>query len=127
MDIQIDRPVVFSMDILEFDEHVPSIKASIRLGVAKFNYSLSVDAVIWFECAEFDRFIGSLKVKRLSVFSDIERNFELEVDFSGRSFSWVFSKKGLDGRLTSAKGSESIMDDELSCLVNSFSNYPKWW
>src|SRR5690606_10422271 len=127
MDIEIDRPIRISLDILELDEHVPSIKVSVKVKVFKFNYCLSTSTDVWFECCVFDKFVSSLKRKENSILVDVEMNFRLEVDFSGKSISWMASRKDLNERITLAEGSESITDHELSFFVESFGDYPKWW
>lgn len=75
MDIEIDSPVKLSMNFIDFDEHIPSLKASINLEPLGFKYDLSLSTTLWFECEAFDKFLEALKRKSASTLVDMKRNF----------------------------------------------------
>jgi hypothetical protein len=127
MDIKFDSPVKFSMEILEFDERTPSMKVSIGLEVRGFKYGFSVVTTLWLECDAFDEFLSALKRRSASILVDMERAFELKIDFSEGSLVWNVSEADLNGGSSLIKGKRPISDDELACLVGAFDSYPKWW
>lgn len=50
MDIEITNPVNIKLDVIEFDEHVPSLKFSVSISVEKFGYKAEVNTHFWIEC-----------------------------------------------------------------------------
>jgi hypothetical protein len=127
VDIQIASPIDFSLGVLEFDEHVPSIKASIRLEVSGFKYNVLLDTVVWIECAVFDAFVSCLKKKIVATLKDLGEGFELRVDSADGNIYWNISEVDLDGGSVLLKGGRAMSNDEMAFLVNAFEAYPKWW
>lgn len=49
MDIEITNPVNIKLDVIELDEHVPSLKFSVSILVEKFGYKAEVNTHFWIE------------------------------------------------------------------------------
>jgi hypothetical protein len=127
MDIKVDSPVKLSLDVTDFDEYIPSMKASVNIEVVGFKYDFSLSTALWFECKVFYEFLGALKRKSTSTLIDMEKGFELKIDFSDGNIAWSISEADLNGGSSSVKGSRPISGDELAGLINAFNSYSKWW
>ena len=127
MDIEIDRPINIKLDVLEFDEHIPSMKFNVTICVKKFGYSSDVNSQIWIECQCFDAFIDSLRGNDIAIFKDINGFFELLLNPAQGWLEWRCEKEDLGGYITSAKGREKLSDETKQAFYAVFNDYPKWW
>ena len=60
MEIKIERPFHLKLDVIEIDEHVPSMKVDVPVRVPQFGQSLEYRGYLWFECACWDTFVSDL-------------------------------------------------------------------
>lgn len=127
MDIEINDPVNITLDVIELDEHIPSMKLDVTIHVRKFGYSANVNSQIWIECQCFDAFIDSVRVGDVAVLKDINGLFELLLNPEHGWLEWLCEKEDLDGYITSAKGRERLTDESTRALYEAFNDYPKWW
>ncbi len=67
MDIEITNPVNIKLDVIEFDEHVPSLKFSVSISVEKFGYKAEVNTHFWIECQCFDKFVSCMNCGELAI------------------------------------------------------------
>ncbi|NUU64728.1 hypothetical protein HQN64_01195 [Enterobacteriaceae bacterium BIT-l23] len=127
MDIEISNPIRISLDVVELDEHVPSLKFSITIQVKKFSYSSEINSQLWIECQCFDAFIDSMRKGDTAVLKDMNDFFELRVNSDQGWLEWSCAREDLEGNVTSAQGKEKLTDQSKCTLYEAFSNYPKWW
>ncbi|WP_137241522.1 hypothetical protein PagCFBP13505_018950 [Pantoea agglomerans] len=127
MDIEINNPINITLDVIELDEHIPSMKINIMIRVNKFGYSSDVNAQSWIECQCFDAFIDSLKRDDIALLKDMNGSFKLLLNPSQGWLEWSSEKEDLDGYITSAKGKEKLTEESKYALYEAFNNYPKWW
>lgn len=127
MDIEISNPVNITLDVVELDEHVPSLKFSITVRVKKFGYSSEVNTQLWIECQSFDCFIDSMRRSETAVLEDMNNFFELSVDPVQGWLKWSCTKEDLEGNIASAQGKEKLTDQSIGVLYEAFNSYPKWW
>ena len=50
MDILINNPIKISINTIEIDEHLPSLKLCISIDIEKSGFELKNVSVAWFEC-----------------------------------------------------------------------------
>ncbi|MEI7344182.1 hypothetical protein [Dickeya chrysanthemi] len=127
MDIEIKSPVNIRLDVIEIDDHIPSIKFNILIKVEKFGYNLDVNSQIWIECQCFDRFIDGMRNETIALLKDINGSFELVVNPIQGWLEWLCKKEDLDGYITLAKGRERLTNESKCILYEVFNDYPKWW
>ncbi|WP_156956450.1 hypothetical protein [Stenoxybacter acetivorans] len=127
MDISISNPINISMDLLEIDKHLPSIKFDIKINVKKFGYSLVVNTQIWIECSVFDLFIEAMRKGEIARLMDINRLFELTIDVAQNRLQWFCAKENLDACITLAKGEEMLTNESRDIIYSTFNDYPRWW
>ncbi len=127
MDIEINDPINIILDVVELDEHIPSMKIDITIRVKKFNYSSDVNSQLWIECECFDKFIDNMRRDDLALLKDMNGVFELRLNPSQGWLEWSCVKEDLDGYITSAKGREKLTDESKRALYDAFNGYPKWW
>lgn len=127
MDIEITSPINITLDVIELDEHVPSLKFNLAIQVNKFNYSLNVSSQLWLECQCFDEFIDSVRNDDIAHLKDMNGCFELILNPVLGWLEWSCTKEDLDGYVTVSKGREKLTDDTRSAIYTVFNNYPKWW
>ncbi|WJV55550.1 hypothetical protein PCO85_09265 [Prodigiosinella aquatilis] len=127
MDIEIHDPVNITLDVIELDEHIPSMKFDVTIHVRKFGYSADVNSQIWIECQCFDVFIDSMRVGDVAVLKDMNGLFELLLNPAYGWLEWSCEKEDLDGYITSVKGREKLTEGSGKALYEAFNDYPKWW
>jgi hypothetical protein len=127
LDIEINDPINIILDVVELDEHIPSMKVDITIRVNKFNYSSDVNSQLWIECECFDKFIDNMRRDDLALLKDMNGVFELRLNPSQGWLEWSCAKEDLDGSITSAKGREKLTDESKRALYDAFNGYPKWW
>ncbi|NHB63692.1 MULTISPECIES: hypothetical protein [Morganellaceae] len=127
MDIEIKNPINITLDVIELDEHVPSMKFNLTIRVDKFGYSLDVNMQLWIECQCFDSFIDNLRRNDIARLKDMNGAFELLLNPVQDLLEWSCAKENLDGYITSAKGREKLTDESKCALYEAFNDYPKWW
>ncbi|WP_168386392.1 hypothetical protein [Erwinia amylovora] len=127
MDIEISNPINITLDVVELDEHLPSMKFNIAIRVNKFGYSSDVNSDLWVECQCFDLFIDNMRKGNTAVLKDMNGFFELQVNPAQNWLEWSCSKEDLDGYITSAKGREKLTDASKCVIYEAFNDYPKWW
>lgn len=125
MDIEIKDPIEISMDVLEIDEHLPSMKFTIIINVRETYYSMAISSEIWVECSVFDAFVNSLKRKNKATLIDMDNLFQLVIEPT--QLAWCCSKINLDGRLIQGLGEASLTNDIQQKILDVFEDYPKWW
>ncbi|MBI6138016.1 hypothetical protein [Serratia plymuthica] len=127
MDIEITSPINITLDVIELDEHIPSLKFNLAIQVNKFNYSLSVTSQLWLECQCFDEFIDNIRNEDIAHLKDMNGGFELILNPVLGWLEWSCAKEDLDGNVTVSKGREKLTDEAKSAIYAAFNNYPKWW
>lgn len=127
MDIEISSPINIALDVVELDEHVPSLKFSITIRVKKFSYSSEISSQLWVECQCFDDFIDSMRRGDKAVLKDMNGFFELRVNPVQGWLEWLCAREDLEGNVTSAQGKEKLTDQSQRTLYEAFNDYPKWW
>lgn len=127
MDIEITSPISITLDVIELDEHIPSLKFNLAIQVNKFNYSLSVASQLWLECQCFDEFIDNIRNEDIAHLKDMNGGFEFILNPVLGWLEWSCAKEDLDGYVTVSKGREKLTDEAKSAIYAAFNNYPKWW
>ncbi|MCW3405631.1 hypothetical protein [Escherichia coli] len=88
MDIEITNPVNIKLDVIEFDEHVPSLKFSVSISVEKFGYKAEVNTHFWIECQCFDKFVSCMNCGELAILKDMNDSFELILNPVAGVLNW---------------------------------------
>lgn len=127
MDIEIKSPIIITLDVIELDEHIPSLKFNLAIQVDKYNFSLSVSSHVWLECQCFDEFVDKLLNDDIAHLKDMNGCFELIVNPILGWLEWSCAKEDLHGYITVSKGRERLTDDAKSAMYAAFNDYPKWW
>jgi hypothetical protein len=128
VDIEIDNPIHMTLDVIELDDHLPSMKFSVHMQVEKFGgYNLNINALVWIECQSFDNFVINMRKGEVALLRDMNSNFELQIDPFRGCIEWSLLKEALDGYSTSARGCEKLTDESKRAFYDAFNNYPKWW
>lgn len=127
MDIEITEPINLALDVIEIDEHVPSMKFNALIKIKKFGYSLVLNKEFWLECQCIDVFINNLNNGRSATLKDMNGCFELRLDPASKEMEWLCAKEDLDGYVTMTKGREKLTDSAKTAIQTAFNNYPRWW
>jgi len=127
MDIEIHEPLDITLDVIELDEHIPSVKFNITIRVKKFGYTLEVGSQSWIECQCFDDFIENMRKGEIACLKDMNGFFELRLNSVQSCLEWSCAKEDLNGYITSAKGKEKLTDESARSLYEAFNDYPKLW
>ncbi|MDU6434745.1 MAG: hypothetical protein E6556_18610 [Pantoea sp.] len=127
MDIEITNPINLTLDVVELDEHIPSMKFNLTVQVNKFSYISMVNAQLWIECKCIDEFINNIQGGNTALLNDMSGCFELLLNPSQNMLEWSCTKQDLEGYVTVSKGREKLTDEAKSAIYIAFNDYPKWW
>lgn len=127
MDIEITNPLGIKLDVIELDEHVPSLKFSVTITVKKFGYKAEVNSQFWIECQCFDEFISCMKSGKLASLKDMNSSFELVLNPVSGHIDWLCMKEDINGSVCISKGREKLDNAARQSICSAFYDYPKWW
>lgn len=127
MDINIDGPIRVSLDVIEFDERIPSVKLLVDVLAEKFGCSVSVNTTCWVECTAFDSFVDLLRAGKTALISDMSNDFSLAVDSERSKLVWSYARTDISGNVMRAGGEELLVEGAKDRILLAFENYPKWW
>lgn len=130
MDIKISTPIQVTLELLESDDRLPSVKFRFGLETSRMANSLHCSGEIWITCSAFDCFLnGLLGDEGSSRLASIDEGFLFEIlkNDDGSLLRWSWR---LDGSFSFSMRSYVEMpidDDEISVIRNIFDSFPKWW
>ncbi|MFK8878402.1 hypothetical protein ACMWJ4_11395 [Enterobacter sp. BB-069-C-ECC] len=127
----IREPLTVTLDEVDLDDHIPSIKFKLHVAVSCLSYSLNYDGNVWITCKALDDFILSIKNNddTLSLL-DIDGNVLLclsRLKNNHYTLSLNDIKKSGDTYEISVCYSVEISQDVLEVIKSGFLNYPIWW
>lgn len=131
MEIEFERPFSLRMDVIETDDHVPSMRVETKIVVAQYQHTLSYQGSFWIECAELSRFANALTdTTQGATLKDISECFCLSVSEAdgNRILSCVFERTEIDGKKKAGFALSCVVDDDVMEEVRrSFREFPAWW
>jgi len=133
MKIEIEQPIALRLEVIETDDHVPSMRVSAKIVVTQFQQAFAYDGTFWIECASWDGFTQSLlaPLSEEIVLSDISGYFMLVLRKTddGLSLIWKYAKAdvGNNCRRLEVAFSSVIDDDMLAKIRDEFREFPVWW
>lgn len=127
MDIEITKPIDITLDVVELDEHIPSMLFNLTIQVKKFDFSSWVNAYLWIECKCIDEFINNIRDDKTALFKDMSGCFELLLNSSQGWLDWSCATEDLEGYVTVSKGREKLTEESKLAIYTAFNDYPRWW
>jgi hypothetical protein len=132
MKIEFKQPIGFLLEVLETDDHIPSMRVNVQIAVVQFQNTCRYEGNFWIECANWDAFLQSLHApaKDAASLQDISGCFTLEIrKIDGDlSFAWTFKKVDVGGgRQIEIAFASEIDDDVFAKIKNEFLEFPAWW
>jgi hypothetical protein len=131
MEIKIEKPFRLYLDVVETDEHVPSMRMQIVIDVQQFGHSLEYRGSVWFDCSVWDTFVAGLNSTDdgEAQLVDMGGHFTLRLGaVSGKpSISWEMRKAGVTGAVATAAFRSPIDEDTLAHVKNQFVRFDRWW
>lgn len=128
MDIEFFRPIRISLDVVETDERLPSVKFKFEVESNAFSESFLYRGEVWIACKDLDIFNYSLGRTSCHLTS-LDGLFSLEiVQGSGRYvLRWFRRKESVFGAVAEMKYESSLDSDDISAIKSSFDSFAKWW
>ncbi|MHA6881648.1 hypothetical protein [Ralstonia pseudosolanacearum] len=131
MEIRIEKPFRLYIDVIETDEHVPSMRIQVEIEVRQFGHSLEYHGSLWFDCSVWDAFVAglsSIDTAETSLF-DMGGHFVLRLSaVSGKpEISWEVKKAALTGAVATAEFRSPIDEDAVECVRRQFKQLNPWW
>ncbi len=131
MEIKFEQPLSLHMEVIETDDHVPSMRVEVKVVVTQFQHAFQYEGAFWIACENWDAFkVALCSFEGKAVLQDMNGYFVLGVhqDSNGLFLSWDFTKDDLDGgKKTKVAFSSRIDDDVLGKIKNEFLEFPSWW
>jgi len=132
MKIEIKQPIALCLEVVETDDHVPSMRVQVQTVVEQFQHTCRCDGTFWIECANWDDFVQSLRTPTPEgvALRDMSGCFMLAIQKIDDSLSLVLEFEKSDvGRSRQMKFAfvSAIDDDLLAKIRNEFLEFPAWW
>lgn len=131
MEIRIEKPFRLSFDVVETDEHVPSMRMQVSAEIQQFGQDISYHSSLWFACAGWDEFVSRLNDLDAAEASLVDMNnyFVLRLAKSAGipEMSWEIKRTGLDGATVTAAFSSRIDEDTMAHIKSQIEQFPVWW
>jgi hypothetical protein len=131
LEIKFEAPFSLRMEIVETDDHVPSMRVETKVIIMQFQHTFSYQGSFWLECASWDSFASALNASSQdAVLKDMNEYFILAIRGSEgkRILSWEFKKADAGGaKKTAIMFSAEIDDDMLGKIKREFTEFPAWW
>ena len=132
MKIEFEQPIGLSLEVIETDEHVPSMRVNVQIVVAQFQHVSKYEGTFWIECTTWDSFAKSLHgpFEEAVALQDISVCFVIALQkIDGHlTFTWEFAKADVGGnRQLKIAFTSTIDDDVLSRIRDGFLEFPAWW
>ena len=133
LEIRFEQPFDFRMEVVETDDHVPSMRVDTKIVIPQFQHALSYQGTFWLECSTWTSFLDALSgdlSNQPAVLQDSNAYFMLKiwVDKRVRTLLWEFKKADVGGgRSVIATFSAAIDDSVLARIMTEFAEFPAWW
>jgi hypothetical protein len=131
MEIRIEKPFRLHLDVVETDEHIPSMRMQAAIEVQQFGHKLEYHGSLWFDCSIWDAFasgLGSIDTVDANLV-DMGGHFALRLSAvsGGSEISWEFRKAGVTGAVATAAFKSPIDGDTLAHVKHQFAQFESWW
>ncbi|WP_445115484.1 hypothetical protein [Acinetobacter sp. WZC-1] len=95
MDFLINTPFKLNLNVIELDEHLPSMKLLFNLDTSNMQNELKHVGEVWVETKKYDSFLASLGSKTFtkSEFNSIDNNFNLILSKEDNEFFIILNIK----------------------------------
>ncbi|KVM72542.1 hypothetical protein [Burkholderia ubonensis] len=131
MEIKIEKPFRLRLDVVETDEHVPSMRMQVMIDVQQFGHRLEYRGNVWIDCSAWDTFVAGLNAigEGKAELVDMGGHFTLwlEVVSEKSTISWEMRKADITGAVAAAAFCSPIDEDTLAHLKNQFAQFDRWW
>ena len=130
MDIEFLEPLKFMCEILETEDHLPSIKFRFNVEVKQFSHELKYSGEIWIKCESLDVFINNLVFKKNTAsLEDIDGNILIQITWCADQaiFFWSARRESITGDIVASSFKAKVSEDILVSIKESFLAFPKWW
>jgi hypothetical protein len=131
MKTKIEKPFRLHLDLVDTDEHVPSMRMQVVIDVQQFGHRLEYRGNMWFDCTIWDTFVAGLndigedKIELV----DMGGHFTLSVGAVSRKLmmSCEVKKADVTGAVATAAFRAPIDEDTLAHVKNQFMQFDRWW
>ena len=131
MKIRIEKPFRLSLDMIETDEYVPSMRMQASAEMQQFGQEVSYHGSLWFACSSWDDFISRLNDLDAGEanLADMNNCFVLRFRKSAETLemSWEIKRRALDGAIMALAFSSRIDEDTMAHIKSQFTQFPMWW
>jgi hypothetical protein len=130
--IELKKPVELRFEVVETDDHIPSMRVNVMIKVEQYLHTVQYDGCFWIDCSIWDGFAQSLELGALNgaLLSDMNDCFKLKIrcDDDERLFSCSLDKADVNNeRLMSFAVTSKLDDDTFASVRKAFLDFPVWW
>jgi hypothetical protein len=80
LEIKFEQPFCLHMEVVETDDHLPSIRVETKVIITQFQHTFSYQGTFWLECARWSNFVKALDGSSQSaVLKDMSDYFTLMI------------------------------------------------
>ncbi len=131
MTININQPVVLSMDEREIDEHIPSINFHLSMKIQQSFQLVEYCSSVWISCSALDKFMNNMaKINQIpAILLDMNENPLISIKRIGEKtiFEVMRYKSGVNQESLNLSYQSGISEELFHSIKKEFTNYPKWW
>ncbi|KWZ31274.1 hypothetical protein [Burkholderia anthina] len=128
MEIKIEKPFRLHLDVVEADEHVPSMRMQVVIDVQQFGHRLEYRGSAWFDCSVWDTFVSDIGGGEAELV-DMGGHFTLRLGEVSEKpeISWEMKKADVTGAIATAAFRAPIDEDALAHVKDQFMQFDRWW
>jgi len=134
MNIDIEKPFRFRMDLVETDDRLPSFRVQVVVDAEHCGHRVGYRGTLWFECSKWDEFVAGLdNVDDVGTsLVSMDRDFTYSIRLAhGEPTVWWGMKRGdkIDGKVEVVQVNLRFQIDEetLAQIRNHFTQFARWW
>lgn len=131
MTININEPVVLSLDEMEIDEHIPSINFHLSMKIQQSFQLVEYCSSVWISCSALDEFMNKMaKINQIpAILLDMNEKPLISIKRIGEKiiFEVMRYKVGVNQESLNLSYQSGISEELFHSIKKEFTNYPKWW
>lgn len=133
--IELETPVEVTLELLEFEDRLPSIRMAVALRMNHSTGSASYEATdIWFECSKWDEFVSQLSALNTegngsTILETLRGYFRIEVVGKAHvhSIAVICREPDIEHGEIDLRYLKNLDSDDLSIVRSRFLEFDKCW
>lgn len=127
INITLDNPFLFNLEILEIDDKIPSFKVNCAFEVKSLKGYIKNSISYWISNQSWDSFIHGFDSSDKASLIDLSEIVRIKIYPIDNKFQ-IFFDNSFQGNINAVISFDSIIEKEIAIsIIQKFKDFPKWW